>query len=101
MDNCNGSSETQFVCLPVNLQHIGWLLFGIFLIVITCCSSLVACYVCQMITRNTRHTDHVVFYKCRPKYSRSLPYRLDELPRDDSVHNYRNPEEAYSSRCRY
>uniref|UniRef100_A0A0N5AIV9 Uncharacterized protein n=1 Tax=Syphacia muris TaxID=451379 RepID=A0A0N5AIV9_9BILA len=93
MDNCNGSDGMKFVCLPVNLQYVGWLIFGIFIIVATCCSSLVICYICQALSRQARHTNSkVVFYKFSPNQSRSLPQRLNQLSYDpDESRCYINP----------
>ncbi|KAK5977684.1 hypothetical protein GCK32_012934 [Trichostrongylus colubriformis] len=65
-DKCNGALK-KYLCLPIDIRFITWLMFGCFLIVLLVCSSLVACYISRAIRASIRwqtaHSPHheVVF----------------------------------------
>ncbi|KAK0403618.1 hypothetical protein QR680_017033 [Steinernema hermaphroditum] len=68
--NCNGGTENHYVCLPVDPRMIMWIMLISFFIVLLCCSSLVACYVCRAFRasfyRNPIRTDgDIVFNQAR------------------------------------
>ncbi|CAJ0593463.1 unnamed protein product [Cylicocyclus nassatus] len=53
-DKCNGAAN-KYLCVPVDFRWLTWLIFGCFLIVVLCCSSLVACYACRAIRASVRN----------------------------------------------
>uniref|UniRef100_A0A914C3K3 Secreted protein n=1 Tax=Acrobeloides nanus TaxID=290746 RepID=A0A914C3K3_9BILA len=70
------------------MQFFMWLIFGSFIIVLLCCSSLVACYACRAIRSSFRHavgTEGDIIFQ-NPRGVIAMPH-----PGSKYAHNYDPP----------
>uniref|UniRef100_A0A8R1TSH1 Uncharacterized protein n=1 Tax=Onchocerca volvulus TaxID=6282 RepID=A0A8R1TSH1_ONCVO len=53
-DYCDGYSN-KYICSPIDSRLLSWIMIGSFLIVVLCCSMLVACYACWLLQIRLRY----------------------------------------------
>ncbi|KHN74635.1 hypothetical protein Tcan_10635 [Toxocara canis] len=93
VSNCNNSNTSNYVCLPIDPRFLMWLILGSFLIVLLCCSSLVACYVCRLLKIGLRRpikTDsEIVFQNTGPVHAYTYPFQRPYYATDSVGNSHR------------